>query len=135
MAENASALVRIQVDAAELGALHACNSIVLREALVQEGITRVQKLAHGPVPAQDVIEEQGRLGLHSVAQLGAPVGELLRIGLHHVEVAQLQPLAGEIGGDRGGAVVTQHAFDLRVEHVAGVQLAGLGECEQLVIGH
>ena len=50
------------------------------------------------VLAQHRFEEHPRLGLHRIAQLRSPFGELLRIRLDAVEVARLQPLAGEIVG-------------------------------------
>ena len=61
---------------------------MLRQALVQEGVLRVQEVGERAVLAQDVLEEQAGLGLHGVAQLRAPVGELLRVGLDDVEVAE-----------------------------------------------
>ena len=51
-----------------------------------------------------------------------------------VELAQLQPLAGEVLDEALRAVVGEHPLDLCREHGGLVQLAGRGYGEQLVVG-
>ena len=50
------------------------------------------------------------------------------------EVADVKPLAAELGRESTDAGVTQHATDLRAKGVCVRQSAGSGEREQLFIG-
>ena len=81
------------------------------------------------------VEEHLRLGLHRIAQLGTPGRELLRIGLDAVEIADLQPLAGEVLRHREGLRIGEHPLHLRVEHCRRAQLAPLGQRQQLLVRH
>ena len=52
-----------------------------------------------------------------------------------LEVAQEQPLAGEVGDERVGAPVGEHPPHLRAEHRGLAQLASLGGRQQLIVGN
>ena len=52
VAEHAAALLRGEIDAAELGPGHAVDAVVLGQELVEEGVARVEKLADRAVLAQ-----------------------------------------------------------------------------------
>ena len=62
-------------------------------------------------------------------------GNFLRVGLDHIEIADFQPLAGEVGGEGAGARIGQHALHLRIEDGGIVQLPLRGQSDQLVVGH
>ena len=79
MAEHATALVGGELDAPEIRPGHTVDAVVIRQELVEERIAGVDELADRPVVAQDGVEEQARLGLHRLTQLGAPRRKLLRI--------------------------------------------------------
>ena len=135
VAEDAAALGGGELDAAEVRPLDACDAVMFGQALIEEGVAGVEELAERAILAQDGVEEEAGLLLHGVAQLGTPIGELLGIGFDHVEVAQFQPLAGEVIGERGGARVGEQALHLGIERGGGVELAALGEREQFVVRH
>src|ERR1017187_10739978 len=99
------------------------------QALIEEGVAGVEELAERAILAQDGVEEKAGLLLHGVAQLGTPIGELLGIGFDHVEVAQFQPLAGEVIGERGGARVGEQRS---AEHTSELQSTMYLVCRPLL---
>ena len=106
-----------------------------REPLVEERVVRVQEIGDRTVLAQHMLEEHRRLGLHRLAQLGIPFLELVRVRLDGIEVARLEPLAGEVRGKGGRARVGEHPVDLRFEHRRFGELARLGQRQQRVVRH
>ena len=121
--QDSAALIGGEIHAPELGPIHARDAIELRQPLVEKGVARVEEIGQWPVLPQHVIEEQARLGLHGVAQFGIPLRKLLRVGLDYIKVTDLEPLAGEVVGQGGRALIRQHAPDLRVQHAGRPQLA------------
>ena len=63
------------------------------------------------------------------------VGKLLAVGADRLEVADLQPLVGEVLDQRLGLGVAKHPPDLRLEVVPLAQLALGRELPELVVGH
>ena len=108
---------------------------MLRQPLVEERVIRVQEVADRTVLAQHVLEEHRGLGFHRLAKLGRPFLELVRIRLHGVEVARLEPLAGEVRGEGGRARIGEHPIDLGFKHARVAQPAGFGERQQLLVRH
>ena len=94
--EHAATLAIGEFHAAEGGAGHAVDSVVLREPLVQVRVLRVEELEDAAVLADDVLEEQHRLVAHREAQVVVEGGELLAIRSDRLEGAELQPLAAEL---------------------------------------
>ena len=135
MAQHAAALVRRELDAPELRSGHALDAVVGRQQLVEERVPRVDELADRTVLAQDPVEEHPRLGLHRVAQLGPPGGELLRVRLDAVEISNLEPLAGKILRHREGLRIGEHPRQLRLEDLRRAQPAPFGQRQQLLVRH
>ena len=73
--------------------------------------------------------------LHRRAQRLVEVGKHALVGRGDFQVAQLQPLAGEVLDQRLRLGVGQHPLDLPLEVVALAQRAAPGQREQLVVGH
>ena len=134
--QHAAAAVRLDaVHPTPLGAVHARDAVMLRQRLVQECVVRVDQFEHRAVAGEQVGEEPDGL----LVQVGADLGEgrevplaLLVVG---VEVADLQPLAGELGGQAAGPLVADHPPRLRGQHVGVVEPARGGQPRQLVVGH
>jgi hypothetical protein len=78
------------------------QAVVLREALVHEGVVAVEELHHAPVLAHDVVEVHLGLLLHVVAELVVEIGEELLVRRHELQVADLEPLAREVGNEGVG---------------------------------
>ena len=74
-----------------------------------------------------------RLLAHRLADVVVEVREQQHVRRDLVQVAELQPLAGERRHQRVGALVGDHAPHLRLEDAGRAQLAGNREVQQLVI--
>ena len=57
------------------------------------------------------------------------------LGLGEVDVAQAEPLADEVLGERRRLRVLEHPLDLPAQRVRLAQLPLLGQGEQLLVGH
>jgi hypothetical protein len=110
--EAAARVILAQLDSAEIAAGHAVDAVVARETLIKKRVTRGEQLEHAAVLAQHVLEQQLGLASERRAQLGIEAGVLRQ---RIVELAQLEPLPGEVLDKRGGARVSQHAPDLLLE--------------------
>ena len=84
----------------ELAAVDPGYAVVLREALVDEGVIGSQQVEHVAVAADDALEEQIRFSSKRLAEVVIEVGEDFRIRRHGPDVTQLQPLSGEVGDQR-----------------------------------
>ncbi len=100
------------------------------EPLVQIGVVRVEQLEHAAVLAQHGGEQQLRLAAKCVAQVRV---EVRILGREIGELAEIEPLAGEVLDEPLRARVGEHARDLCGEHRRIVELAGGREREQLVV--
>ena len=105
-----------QRDAPEITALHVWNPVVLRQPLVQERVVRRQQLEHAPVLAQDAVQEQLGLAMKRGAQRFVQFGKQDFVRPLRFEVAQEQPLRGEVRHHRFGARIGEHPPDLPFEH-------------------
>ena len=79
----------------------------------------------------DVLEEQFGLVLEALAQVLVKLGEDVRIRLLLLQIANVEPLPGEIRDQRVGARVVEHAAHLRLQHGGIPQLALFGQVQQL----
>src|SRR5690242_3674045 len=70
------------------------KSIILREAVVHEGVVAVQKLQHAAVVLEDVLKVELGLPHHVVGDSAAEVREAFGIRRHQSHVSKLEPLAG-----------------------------------------
>ena len=113
------------VDPTPLGSLDPRDPVMLGQRFVQEGMVALDELQHRPVIAKQVDEEPDRL----LVKVGTDLGErremalaLLVVG---VEVADLEPLACELGGQAADPVVADHAVGparpARRGHAAGLR--------------
>ena len=75
------------------------------------------------------------LAPHGLAQAVVERRKAFQVRPHHVDILELQPLAGEILHQRGGLRVAQHPRDLRVQHGGLPQIPLRGRAQQFRIGH
>ena len=78
---------------AELRTGDAGHAVKSRQAFIQKGVIGVQEIEHAAVMADDVLDEQLGFAAHGMPQAFIEFGKALAIRPHHVDVAELQPLA------------------------------------------
>ena len=131
-----SAAVRVgERHAAELRAVDIGDAVVLRQALVEKSVVGVQQVQHAAVLAQHAGKEQVRFLEERPAQGFIEFGEYIRIGPGEGQVAQIQPLAGEVLDQRLGTWIGQHPLHLVVNRGGSVQTTLFGQSEQLIVGN
>jgi hypothetical protein len=99
---------------------------VAGQPLVHERVVGRQQLEHAPVLADLAADEELGLALQRLAQVVVELGERVRIRSGAAHVAQVQPLVGEVGDQRLGARVGQHAPQLRAPDRGVGERAGGG---------
>ena len=119
--------------AAEPAAVDVRDAVVAGELLVQERVVRPQQLRDRTVPAHLTLEEQLRLPHHRAAQRVVEAGEQRAVRVLRMDVADLQPLTGEVVREPRGAAVRQQAPHLPGEGLGVAQAARLRQVEQLVV--
>jgi hypothetical protein len=67
---------------------------------VDERIVRVHQIHHAAVLAHDAVEEQLRFLFHRLPEVVVEIRERGEIGVGVLQVAQMQPLLGEIVDQR-----------------------------------
>ena len=110
MAEQTAAVVQIgpERDAPELRAVNVGDAVVLRQALVEEGVIGGQEIDDVAVLLDDALKEQFRLAAESLAQLVVPVGIEDAVGRSRREIAQVQQLIAEVAAQNADIGI---AFD------------------------
>ena len=96
LAEQAAANPIRDGHQAELVTIHIGDVIVFGEPFVEEGESAVDEIEDAPVVMNHGFKEQLRLLFHGAAEIFIERGESVRVGFNAVQIAQLQPLAGEI---------------------------------------
>ena len=119
--------------AAEVRSVDLLDAVVIGEPLVQVGVIGSQKVEQASIFPDDAGEQElgffdERLTQRFVERKNH------RVGLHGFDVAQVQPLPGEVRDERIGARIGQHAPDLALEDHWVFQPAAFGQIEQLVVG-
>ena len=105
----------VSVDAAEVAAVDVRHAVVPRQPLVDERVVGVEQVEHAAVLRDDALEEQLRFLAERLPQLVVEVREVARRRHVALQVAQQQPLAGEVVGERPRLRVGEHAHDLPLE--------------------
>ena len=135
--EAAAAVAGGIVDAEPLagGVFDGGHAVVLGERGVHEGVLAVEQIEGGAVVLDEVGEEADGLFEHGLAEIVVEGGEALAVdGVVLFKAAEAEPVAGEFGGEAGGAGVLEQAAGLGGEDAGLAELAGGGEAEELVVG-
>ena len=127
MAEQPAARLIRDGHLAEVAAVDVGDPVVLRQPLVDERVVGRQELGDAAVLAHDVLEQELGLAPHRLPQVVVEIRELLDVRPRALQVAQEQPLAGEVLDERRRARIGEHSLDLLVENVALAELALRGE--------
>lgn len=101
-----------------------------------KGVLGVEEVEDGAVAADDVFDEADGLFEHGLAEVVVEGGEAAAVdGVVGFEAAEVEPVAGELGGEAAGAGVGEHAAGFGGEGGGiGAEVAG-GASEELAVGH
>ena len=118
--QPAARAVRPKRHAPEVAALDVRDAVVPREPLVDERVVGAQQVERAAVLAHDARRRRARS--RAASACAQRVVEVRETALHRhrrLEVAQIQPLAGEVRDERVGARVRQHPPHLRARAPPG----------------
>ena len=120
-------------DAAPALSPHALNAIKLCQSLVDEGVIGIEQAQQGAVALKQIGKEADGLLVHVPAYIGKLGEVLLAFFFDLVEVVDVQPLAGELGGQTPHPAIGQHAPGLPDQHLGRTQPALGGQGAQLPV--
>jgi hypothetical protein len=103
------------------------------KSFIDEGVIRIQQVDDAAVLAHDALKEKLRLAPEGLPQVVIPVGKLFPVGDSALQVAQEEPLAGEISDQGLGPRVRQHPPHLLLEHRRVLQFPLRGGVQELVV--
>ena len=108
---------------------------MLGQGFVQERIVRRQELQDAAVLTQDAVQEQlgftHERGAHTLVE----IAEQVDVRFLGFDVAQEQPLGGEVGHQRAAARIGEHARHLAAQDFGLAQRSRGSRIQQLVVGH
>ena len=134
LAQQAAALpVGAERDAAKAIAVDMGDAVMLGEALVEEGVVRLEQIEHAPVLAKHALDEKLRFLPEGLAQIVVEVREQAQVRRDRFQIAQMQPLRGEIGREVARAIVRQQSPHLLFKHLRLAKLVARGQVQKLVV--
>src|SRR5262245_33813135 len=104
-----------QRHAAESASVDVGDSVVLCQAFIQERVIRADQTEHAPILAQYAVEEQFGLLSEGLSQVIVEVPIKGGVGSDGFDIAQSQPLSGEICGEVERASIGEHPACLLLE--------------------
>src|SRR5262249_61594846 len=108
---------------------------VLRQPLVDERVVRAQQFQRATIIAQNVAEQHLRLAAEALANVVVEVREHQQVGRDlRLEVAKLEPLAGEVIDESIRALIRDHPLHLRCKYAGPSELTRRGQIEQALVG-
>ena len=117
LTEQAAALVALVSVTRGSGCRRRWGCRSARQPLVHEGVVGVEQIEHAAVLAHDALEEQlrSRCGTPAAARCRSS-GKSPGVGMWPLQVAQHQPLAGEVVDQRPRLRIGEHPPHLPLEH-------------------
>ena len=103
------------------------------QPLIEKGVVRIQQVQHGTVFAEEIGEEELGLAQEGLPQVFIEVGEDVGVGPCAGEIAEKEPLSGEVVDESVGSGVCHHTADLCLQDCRVVQFALVGEDQQFVV--
>ncbi len=114
-AKKAPARFVRQHDAAELAAVDARDAVMAREPFVDESVVGGQQIEDVAILANHAFEKQFGFAGERLTQVVVEIREVVRVRQERLQVANLQPLPGEVGDECRRFRIGQHALDLALE--------------------
>jgi hypothetical protein len=115
LSEQPMPRVVFQCDAAKFRTVNTFDSVMLRQALVYKGVVRIQNIDDAAIFTDHAFDQKFRFALQGVSKILVEIREGDRIGLHPGNIAQEQPLAGEIGNQRLRLWIGEHPAGLLLQ--------------------
>ena len=103
------------------------------ESLVHEGVVRREQIDDSSIFADDAAEQQFHFAAHRLPQRIIEVREQHRDRTHSLQASEVQPLAGEVDGERFRLRVFQHAPHLLFEHGRVFESSLAGDSDQFIV--
>ena len=120
-------------DAPEIAPLHVGDAVVLGQPSVQERVIGGQQLEHAAVLTQDAVQKELRFPMEAASQRFVEIGKQELVRFLRFDVAEVQPLRGEVRHHRFRTRIRQHAGDVPLEHHTVLQLSARRRAQQLVV--
>src|SRR5439155_6658782 len=131
--QPATLAVRSERHAPEAAAIDKRNPVVLRQALVEKSVVRLEQVKRAAVLAQNAIHEEFRLLAERLTKVIIKVRIQAHIRADRLQIAQPEPLSGEVTREIVRARIGEHPAGLSLEHVWPAKLASDGCIQQFVI--
>ena len=106
---------------------------MLRQAFIEERVVRLDESAHAAILAQHAVEEELGFLPEGLPQVVVEVPKKIGAWNDRVDIAQPQPLSGEIRREVERAAIGEHPARLLLELSGLTQLAPNGGVEQLIV--
>ena len=132
VSQQASAVGVADRNAPQLRSIDVLHAVVLGQPLIEIGVVGRQHLENAAVLAHDARKEQPGFVAERLSQLLVERKDH-RVGLHGLDVAQVQPLPGEIGHEGVRTAILQHPANLPFEHRRIAQPAAGRKVQQVVV--
>ena len=97
-------------DAAEVGAEHTRNPVVIGQPLVEERVVRRQQVEHAAIVSEHALQEELGFTMEVGNQTEVEAGEHARTWVLGVDIAQIQPLSAEVARERRRPRIGEHPF-------------------------
>ena len=118
--------------ASQLRPVDVLHAVMLSQPLIEIGVVGRQHVENAAVLAHDARKEQPGFVAERLSQLLVERKDH-RVGLHRLDVAQVQPLPGEVGHEGVRTAILQHPANLSFEHHRVAQPAAGRKVQQLVV--
>src|SRR4051812_41262384 len=116
-----------------MAAVNMRNAVMLREALVQEGVVGIQQIGDAAIFAQDALEKELGLLAKCLTEIVVKIDETSEIRRDRLQGPEVQPLTREIRHEAARAGVGEHPAHLGLEKLRLPQITMRGGVEQRVI--
>ena len=119
--------------APEMRPIHVPDPIEARQPFVRERVVRRQQLLERAILTQLALEEQLGLAQEGVTEVVVEFGKRPRVGIHRLQVPDVEPLAAEICHKRRRSTIGKHPPNLRVQDAWSPECPARRHIEQLII--
>src|SRR5262245_26161046 len=110
--QSATLAFRRERHAPEAAAIDIGNSVVLRQALVEKGGIRLEQIKHTAIRSHNAIHEEFRLLAERLTKIIVKVRILTDVRIDGRQVAQPEPLSGEVTCEIVRARIGEHPAGL-----------------------
>ncbi len=133
LAEDASPHVGGDRHAPELRAVDVWDAVVPGEAIVDEGVVGGQQIENAPILTNHAVEQQLGLTPERLPKVVVEVRKVVVVRDDILQVAQLQPLTGEVVDQRRRLGIGEHPLHLLVQHGGTAERALRRHLQQRVV--